>query len=277
MQVRYYSKEEEEKVLLELYEQFESGNSFEVFLRHYLKALGMNEITVTQAGHDGGVDLKCIRQGIDELGGTDAVRYEIQAKRYHPGRKIGVEIVRSLRGVMQPGEVGLIITTASFTRDAEKEAELDPSRQVVLIAGKRLLRNCIDLGIGFSYKPVLDGEAVRRMQKAEMQEYHQFTVSSGNNLLVCERKVTGEEIRKGVLVIPESLRKDRRIVESKDLSLYINGEYFGKLAMIGTQAIHGMKPVMRRTGLIGQDGNIHPVYAKWSCSNTSIKILFKRQ
>ncbi len=73
------------------------------------------EVEAQSASRDGGVD-------IIVLGGRDVQQTPIlvQCKRYAPGKRVGVEVVRSLFGAMAQQGVnrGMLVTTSSFTRGA---------------------------------------------------------------------------------------------------------------------------------------------------------------
>lgn len=78
--------------------------------------------------------------GIDGIGvtlrGTPAV---LQAKQWEPGSKVGVNVVRELRGSMADFyvEYGMIVTTAKFTKGTIEYAMAQP---ISLYDGSRLAR-----------------------------------------------------------------------------------------------------------------------------------------
>lgn len=73
------------------------------------------EVSLTPASGDGGFDLYAARK--DGLG---KFLYLVECKRYVPPHKVGVEIVRSLYGVVQTrrATAGAIVTTSFFTAGA---------------------------------------------------------------------------------------------------------------------------------------------------------------
>jgi hypothetical protein len=77
------------------------------------------EVELTPASRDGGVDVYAIRR--DDLGSTLIV---VQAKRYKPELKVGLAHVRELYGTvnLQEASAGVLITTSTFERGAEKLA-----------------------------------------------------------------------------------------------------------------------------------------------------------
>lgn len=88
---------------------------FEEVVAHILEKQGY-EITLTPVSGDGGLDIYAAKK--DGLG---SFLYIVECKRYTPPNKVGVEIVRSLYGVVQAtrATAGAIVTTSFFTRGAE--------------------------------------------------------------------------------------------------------------------------------------------------------------
>lgn len=75
-------------------------------------------VSLTKRTRDGGYDLL----GRMKSGPSDLV-FLAECKRYSPENKVGVEVVRGLYGVteIQKANLGLVITTSSFTKDAQEE------------------------------------------------------------------------------------------------------------------------------------------------------------
>lgn len=78
------------------------------------------QVELTPAVRDGGRDLIAIRS--DAFG---SVKYIVECKRYRPDRKVGVELVRSIYGLLEDDEAtcGLLVTTSSFTKGAKAFAK----------------------------------------------------------------------------------------------------------------------------------------------------------
>jgi restriction system protein len=74
------------------------------------------EVSLTPASGDGGFDIYAARKE-----GLGQFLYLVECKRYVPPNKVGVEIVRSLYGVLQAkrATAGAIVTTSFFTAGAE--------------------------------------------------------------------------------------------------------------------------------------------------------------
>jgi hypothetical protein len=73
------------------------------------------DVDLTPPTRDGGVDIYAARR--DDLG---AFLYLIECKRYTPPRKVGIEKVQRLNGIVAAAQAtkGIIATTSTFTEDA---------------------------------------------------------------------------------------------------------------------------------------------------------------
>jgi len=93
------------------------SRKFEELVAHLLEDQGC-EVTLTKRTRDGGYDvLGRMKSGPANL------LFLAECKRYSPENKVGVEVVRGLYGVTEAhrANLGLVITTSSFTRDAREE------------------------------------------------------------------------------------------------------------------------------------------------------------
>jgi restriction system protein len=102
---------------------------FERLAQRVLREAGFVNVTVTGKSGDGGID----GVGIYRLSLVSFPVY-FQCKRYRGTVTAGA--VRDFRGAMVGrGEKGLLITTGSFTKDAQNEANRDGAPPVELIDG----------------------------------------------------------------------------------------------------------------------------------------------
>lgn len=107
-------------------------DGFERLSQRLLREAGFLNVTVTGKSGDGGID----GVGTYRLSLVSFPIY-FQCKRYKGVVSPGA--VRDFRGAMAGrGEKGLLITTGSFTRDAQAEASRDGAPPVELIDGDRL-------------------------------------------------------------------------------------------------------------------------------------------
>ena len=118
---------------------------FEHLIKRLLEAMGYDNVQVTAASNDKGVDVTAeIEMGITK------VNEVIQAKRQKSN--IGQPIVNQLRGSLALPEFeavrGSIITTGGFTKQAKDIAIVPNAAPITLIDGERLIDYLIEHDIG---------------------------------------------------------------------------------------------------------------------------------
>src|SRR5688572_230898 len=109
-----------------------SPPAFERLAQRLLRAAGFRDVQVLGQAGAGGLD------GVGMLR-VSLISFPIyfQCKRYRDS--VGSSAVRDFRGAMSGrGEKGLLITTSSFTREAQSEASRDGAPPIELIAGQDL-------------------------------------------------------------------------------------------------------------------------------------------
>jgi len=91
-----------------------SPRRFEEFVAELLTQQGY-EVSMTPPTKDGGFDLYAARKE-----GLGSFLYLVECKKYTPPNRVGVEIVRSLHGVVQAkrATAGALVTTSFFTKGA---------------------------------------------------------------------------------------------------------------------------------------------------------------
>jgi restriction system protein len=123
--------------------------AFERLTQRLLRESGFIQVEVTGRTGDGGVDGK----GIMRLGGLLSFNVIFQCKRY--SGSVGAGHVRDFRGAMVGrADKALLITTGSFTRDAEREATRDGAPTIDLIDGQLLADKLKELNLGVETKIV---------------------------------------------------------------------------------------------------------------------------
>ena len=91
---------------------------FQYIVAALFRAMGYYTPFIAPKGKDGGIDIIAHRDPL----GTIPPRLKIQVKHY-PTTAITVDVVRNLRGgLSNNGEVGIIVSSGSFTNDAKREA-----------------------------------------------------------------------------------------------------------------------------------------------------------
>jgi restriction system protein len=124
--------------------------AFERLAQRLLREAGFVNVTVTGRSGDGGID----GVGVYRLSLVSFPVY-VQCKRY--SGSVGPGAVRDFRGAMEGrGEKGLLITTASFSRDAQSEATRDGARPIELIDGDRLCDLLREYGLGVEVRQRLE-------------------------------------------------------------------------------------------------------------------------
>ena len=117
-------------------------DGFERLAQRLLREAGFVNVTVLGKSGDGGID----GVGVYRLSLVSFPVY-FQCKRYKGTVTAGA--VRDFRGAMAGrGEKGLLITTGSFTKDAQNEASRDGAPPVELIDGDRLCDLLRDYRLG---------------------------------------------------------------------------------------------------------------------------------
>jgi restriction system protein len=108
------------------------------------------ETLVTRQVADGGVDVVAVNHGLIFRGRYLIQCKLIQCKRYNPSNKVTRPEIQTFHGriAIEPRARGIFITTSSFTRGAQKFAELtginliDGQELETLIIRHRVLGSC---------------------------------------------------------------------------------------------------------------------------------------
>jgi restriction system protein len=120
-----------------------SPPGFERLCQRVLRESGFQQVKVTGRSGDGGID------GIGILQISPFVSFKVlfQCKRYRGA--VGSPEVRNFRGAMAGrADKGLILTTGSFTTDAQAEAIRDGVPQIELVDGRGLVAQLEQLQLG---------------------------------------------------------------------------------------------------------------------------------
>src|SRR5439155_5505482 len=110
-----------------------------LFLQQILEALGFHGVKITQRTRDGGTDALCSYQrGLVQ---SSAI---VSAKHWKT-QNIAADEVHRLRGIKGNADTGVIVTSATFSEAAKKEAEPSQNqRAIVLIDGDMLVNVCFE-------------------------------------------------------------------------------------------------------------------------------------
>lgn len=129
--------------------------AFERLAQRLLREAGFRDVQVLGRSNDGGID------GVGTLR-VSLISFPIyfQCKRYKDS--VGSSAVRDFRGAMAGrGEKGLLITTGTFTREAQNEANRDGAPPIELVSGQDLaeLLRSFELGVITNMQPVVSVNA----------------------------------------------------------------------------------------------------------------------
>jgi restriction system protein len=109
-----------------------SPYDFQDLVAGLLRGMKYHVSWVAPAGPDRGVDILAHRDPLGVQGG----RIKVQVKRRSD--KITVGEVRSFMALLGDDDVGIFVTTAGFTTEAETEARSQEKRRLMLLDAKRL-------------------------------------------------------------------------------------------------------------------------------------------
>jgi len=122
-------------------------SAFERLTQRILRESGFFQVEVTGKVGDGGIDGK----GILRVSGLISFPVLFQCKRYKGS--VTPSQIRDFRGAMLGRtDIGLFITTGTFTREAVKEAQRDGAPLIDLIDGESLCEKLKELKLGVETK-----------------------------------------------------------------------------------------------------------------------------
>ncbi|MGN6439226.1 MAG: restriction endonuclease [Agriterribacter sp.] len=107
---------------------------FQELVAALLRAMNYHTSFIAAKGKDGGIDIIAYQDPL----GIQKPRIKVQVKHYHE-TPIGVEVIRSLKGLINHGEeVGLFVTSGRFSNEAERFAR-EANVHIKLINGDELI------------------------------------------------------------------------------------------------------------------------------------------
>jgi restriction system protein len=124
---------------------------FERLCQRLLRESNFEEVQVTGRSGDGGID------GIGIVKVNQFVTFKVlfQCKRYSSA--VSASQVRDFRGAMAGrADKAIILTTGTFTKDAQKEAVRDGVPPIELVDGKRLILLFEELQLGLTPRTTFD-------------------------------------------------------------------------------------------------------------------------
>lgn len=132
-----------ESNLLEVLQSL-SPSGFENVCKELLREHGFENVEVTGKSHDGGID----GYGILELNPFVSFKVLFQCKRYK-GSVSRAQVGDFRNAMIGRAEKGIILTTGTFTKEAEKEANRDGAPPIELVDGKKIVEmfEMVQLGV----------------------------------------------------------------------------------------------------------------------------------
>ena len=259
MMVTVVNEEERASLMRQFYECFSDGYEFERFLKPFLEKLGLKEIVVTKKSNDGGIDLVGVRPGLinNEI---DSVVYKIQAKRFKPDKKVGVDVIHRHLGIMNADEVGIIITTGRFTKGAWDASRSKLGYKLILIDGAELIDLCIERKIGFVYEPKFSLKGLK-----EFYHNDDIVASDNNNyILSVDMEITFNDIRARIFRIPRMIM-ERFPKEQQEFDICFNGHCLRNIPISKDRRYfsRGVSGLYRKYGIDSDEGVIYPSKCNW--------------
>ena len=128
-----------------------SPAAFERFSQRLLREAGFEQVSVTGRSGDGGID----GIGILQVNALVSFKVLFQCKRYTGS--VSPSQVRDFRGAMQGrADKGIILTTGTFTAEAQKEGTRDGVPPIELIDGEKIVDMCESLELGLRKREAFD-------------------------------------------------------------------------------------------------------------------------
>ena len=116
--------------------------AFEELVGELLAKIGFEDVAVTRASGDGGIDVR----GTLVAGDVIQTKMAVQVKRWK--NNVQAPVVQQVRGSLGAHEQGLIITTGDFSAGARQEAEQPDKTPIALMNGKQMVSLLIEHDIG---------------------------------------------------------------------------------------------------------------------------------
>lgn len=128
-----------------------SPGAFERLCQRVLRESGFEQVVVTGRSHDGGID----GHGVLQINPFVSFQVLFQCKRYQGA--VGSSAVRDFRGAMMGrADKGIILTTGTFSNEANREANRDGAPPIELVDGEGLVGLLEDLELGLRPKRAFD-------------------------------------------------------------------------------------------------------------------------
>jgi len=139
-QIEVHNREVRERLLQRI--RTMHPTAFEELVGELLAKIGFEDVAVTRASGDGGIDVR----GTLVAGDVIQTKMAVQVKRWK--NNVQAPIVQQVRGSLGAHEQGLIITTSDFSTGARQEAEQTDKTPIALMNGEQMVNLFIEYDIG---------------------------------------------------------------------------------------------------------------------------------
>lgn len=128
-----------------------SPKGFENVCKELLREHGFEKVEVTGKSHDGGID----GYGVLEINPFVSFKVIFQCKRYE-GSVSRSQVGDFRNSMFGRAEKGIILTTGTFTKEAEKEASREGAPPIELVDGNKLVQMFEKVQLGLKPKIVFE-------------------------------------------------------------------------------------------------------------------------
>ncbi|MGB0165881.1 MAG: restriction endonuclease [Luteibaculum sp.] len=128
-----------------------SPNGFENICKELLREHDFENVEITGKSHDGGID----GYGTLEINPFVSFKVIFQCKRYQ-GSVSRAQVGDFRNAMIGRAEKGIILTTGTFTKEAEKEASRDGAPPIELIDGEKLVEMFEKVQLGLKPKTIYE-------------------------------------------------------------------------------------------------------------------------
>jgi restriction system protein len=128
-----------------------SPKGFENICKELLREHGFEKVEVTGKSHDGGID----GYGVLEINPFVSFKVIFQCKRYE-GSVSRSQVGDFRNSMLGRAEKGIILTTGTFTKEAEKEANREGAPPIELVDGNKLVQMFEKVELGLRPKTVYE-------------------------------------------------------------------------------------------------------------------------
>ncbi|MCB1180097.1 MAG: restriction endonuclease [Leptospiraceae bacterium] len=237
-----------------------SPTGFEKLVYFLLEKMGFDEVEHLGGSGDHGVDLTAIlrKSEIEDI--ETNTPFKIQVKRYDPENTLNPSIIRELRGSLQSGERGLLVTTGKVSKNSiEDEALKDISRIILVIDGSNLISLLKKYEVGIVKKYTIDESFISNLETADEIE--------PQNEIISKKLISNNDIKARIIRIPKELKS--YFNKNEKIKIKVNNQKSEFTVDKSITYIGGVTELFKKYGLIDNDDNeiTNEKFAVWTFKN----------